>query len=189
MFNDYFVNVGHNLNSKFITHTNNHVGNYIVNNIKSAFFTPISPDEIVEIVKDFKSNTSSGYDDIDMKVVKKIIINICQPLSVIFNKCLDCGVFPDKLKIARVIPVFKSGSQEVLSNYRPISVLPIFSKVFEKCIYNRLLSFINKCNILTSNQYGFREGHSTSHALINFIRNITNAIDNEEVMLGIFFRS
>ena len=186
LFNDYFVNVGYNLNTKFISRKNNHVGKYIVKNIKSAFFTPISPNEIVEVVKSFKSNTSSGYDDIDMKVVKKIIDNICHPLSVVLNKCLNNGVFPDKLKIARVIPVFKSGSQEVLSNYRPISVLPIFSKVFEKCIYNRLLSFINKCNILTSHQYGFRKGHSTSHALINFIRNVTNAIDNEEVMLGIF---
>ena len=186
MFNDYFVNVGHNLNSKFIARNNNHVGKYIIKNIKSAFFKPISSDEIVKVVKDLKSNTSPGYDDIDIKVVKKIIIHICQPLSAIFNKCLDCGIFPDKLKIARVIPIFKSGSQEVLSNYRPISVLPIFSKIFEKCIYYRLLSFINKCNILTPDQYGFRQGHSTSHALINFIRNVTNAIDNEEVMLGIF---
>ena len=64
--------------------------------------------------------------------------------------------------------------------------MPIFSTIFEKCIYYRLLSFINKCNILTPDQYGFREGHSTSHALINFIRNVTNAIDNEEIMLGIF---
>ena len=186
LFNDYFVNVGHNLNSKFIARNNNHVGKYIIKNIKSAFFKPISSDEIVKVVKDLKSNTSPGYDDIDIKVVKKIIIHICQPLSAIFNKCLDCGIFPDKLKIARVIPIFKSGSQEVLSNYRPISVLPIFSKIFEKCIYYRLLSFINKCNILTPDQYGFREGHSTSHALINFIRNVTNAIDNEEIMLGIF---
>ena len=76
--------------------------------------------------------------------------------------------------------------REFLSNYRPISVLPIFPQDFEKCIYYRLLSFINKCNILTLNQHGFREGHSTSHALINFIRNVRNAIDNEEIMLGIF---
>ena len=186
LFNDYFVNVGYNLNTKFVTRKNNHVGKYIVKNIKTAFFAAIYPEEISKSVKNFKSNTSSGYDDIDIKIVKKVINYICKPLSAIFSKCIDCGVFPDQLKIARVIPVFKSGSQEILTNYRPISVLPIFSKVFEKCIYNRLLSFINECNILTSNQYGFREGHSTSHALINFIRNVTNAIDNEEAMLGIF---
>ena len=138
-----------------------------------SFFKPISSNEIIKVVKDLKSNTSPGYDDIDMKVVKKIIIHICQPLSAILNKCLDCGIFPDKLKIARVIPIFKSGSEEVLSNYRPISVLPIFSKIFEKCIYYRLLSFINKYNILTNDQYGFRERHSTSHALINLLsRNV-----------------
>ena len=71
LFNDYFVNVGHNLNSKFIARNNNHVGKYIIKNIKSAFFKPISSDEIVKVVKDLKSNTSPGYDDIDIKVVKK----------------------------------------------------------------------------------------------------------------------
>ena len=140
-----FVNVGYNLNKTFISRKNNHVGKYIVKNIKSVFFTPISPNEIVEVVKGFKSNTSSGYDDIDIKVVKKTIDNICYPLSVVLNTCLNSGVFPDKLKIARVILVFKRGSQEVLSNYHPISVLPIFSKVFEKCIivfYRSLISAI-----------------------------------------------
>ena len=97
LFNDY-VNVGYNLNSKFIARNNNHVGKYIIKNIKSAFFNPISPDEIVKIVKNLKSNTSPGYDDIDMKIVKKKFVHICQPLSAIFDKCLDCGVFPDKLK-------------------------------------------------------------------------------------------
>ena len=74
MFNYYFVNVGYNLNSKFSARNNNHVGKYIIKNIKSAFLKPISSDEIVKIVKNLKSNTSPGYDDIDMKVVKKTFL-------------------------------------------------------------------------------------------------------------------
>ena len=93
LFNDYFVNVGYNLNSKFIARNNNHVGKYITKNIKSAFFKPISSNEIVKVVKDLKSNTSPGYDDIDMKVVKKVIIHICQPLSAILNICFTVVYF------------------------------------------------------------------------------------------------
>ena len=93
LFNDHFVDIGYNLNSKFIARNNNHVGKYIIKNIKSAFFLRISSDEIVKVVKDLKSNASPGYDDIDIKAVKKIIIHICQPLSAIFNKMLRLWYF------------------------------------------------------------------------------------------------
>ena len=73
-----------------------------------------------------------------------------------------------------------------MTNYRPISVLTIFSKILERCIYNRLHNFISMCNIISSNQYGFRAGHSTSSALVNFIHKVVNAIDNGEIMIGLF---
>ena len=185
-FNNYFVKVGSKLNSEFTTCDKKHIGKYIKKNEKSAFFKNISSNEIVEIVKDFKNNTSAGADGVDIRVVKGVINYVCDPLSAIFDKCLEFGIFPDKLKVARVVPVFKKGSKEILSNYRPISVLPIFSKIFEKCIYNRLLAFIKECNIFTSNQYGFRERHSTTHALVNFVHNVIRAIENEDILIGIF---
>ena len=185
VLNEYFVNVGYNLNLSFSS-CNNDFKKYIKRNIHTAYFKPISSNEIINVVEKLKSNSSAGYDGIDIKVIKKIIHLISEHLSAIFNQCLECGEFPTALKIAKVTPIFKSGSTEILSNYRPISVLPVFSKILEKCIYNRLLEFIIKCNILNTNQYGFREGHSTSSALIDFIHKVVSAIDKGETMLGLF---
>ena len=94
------------------------------------------------------------------------------------------GIFPDKLKIGKVIPVFKNGKVDDITNYRPISVLPLFSKIFEKCLYNRLHNFLSSCNILSNNQYGFRMGHSASMALLDFIDKVSTAIDSKEYMIG-----
>ena len=88
--------------------------------------------------------------------------------------------------MAKVTPVFKSGLNSNLNNYRPISVLPVFSKVLEKCIYNRLLNFLEKCNIINENQFGFRTGHSTSSALVEFLFKTLNALENKEIMIGLF---
>ena len=165
---------------------NNDFKNYVIQNDQTAFFKPITSKEIIDIVDKLKPNSSTGYDEIDIKVVKPIIHKISEHLSEIFNQCLKCGEFPTSLKIARVTPIFKSGPPEVMSNYRPISVLPVFSKIFERCIYTRLLHFITKCNIINNNQYGFRAGHSTSSALIDFVHKVGSAIDNEETTIGLF---
>ena len=95
----------------------------------------------------------------------------------VVNLSLNSGIVPDQIKIARVLPLFKSGDDSVFSNYRPISVLPIFSKVFEKVIYNRLFDYFNKFDILFHNQYCFRKGHSTSLALHHLYDKMTAAID------------
>ena len=92
------------------------------------------------------------------------------------------------MKIARVIPPFKSGDQEVFTNYRPVSILPCFSKFLEKVIHNRLLNYITNLGIFCNNQYGFRKGHSTSLALVDLYDKISSAIDRKEHSVGIFFR-
>ena len=185
-FNDYFVNIGYNLNRSFDHLQNMTFTNQIPKNNQTASFKPITCSEIITIVDNFKSNTSAGFDDINVKVVKRVIPFIVKPLCAIFNQCISQGKFPNKMKIAKVIPVFKGGAPDVMSNYRPISVLPIFSKILEKCIYNRLYSFISKCNIINNNQYGFRAGHSTSSALVNFVQKVVRAIDNKEILIGLF---
>lgn len=96
------------------------------------------------------------------------------------------GSFPDKMKIAKVCPIFKADDRCEISNYRPISVLPIFSKILEKLLYNRLLTFLNMHSILASNQFGFREKHSTFMALLNLVDRISGKIDNKEYSIGIF---
>jgi hypothetical protein len=102
-----------------------------------------------------------------MWTLKDLIDLISKPLTHIVNLPIQSGIVPDQMKVARVLPILKSGEGNFFSNYRPISILPVFSKLLEKVVYHRLLHYLNKQNILFDNQYGFRKNHSTSHALIN----------------------
>ena len=102
------------------------------------------------------------------------------------NMSLLNGVFPTELKIARVIPLFKSGEPHKFSNYRPVSVLPLFSKILQRLMYSRLLSFINKHNILYAYQFGFRMHHSPNLALIILMDRISRALEDGDFVLGLF---
>ena len=156
-FNDFFVDIGTKLqDSNTGLEENNSFQDYLKTpNNNTIFLKPITNNEIITIVDNMKNNTSSGIDDIDIKVVKYVIPVICKPLSIIFNQSLCSGTFQTKMKIARVTPIHKKGKQNNVNNYRPISVLPIFSKILEKCIYKRLIEFLDKHNILLQNQFGF----------------------------------
>ena len=121
-----------------------------------------------------------------IRIIHQSFQNIAQPLVTIINTSLSASVFPESLKIAKVIPVFKADDSTLSSNYRPISILPAFSKLFEKVMYNRLINFLNLHNILYSKQFGFHNNHLTALALIDLINNISSAIDRNETNLGIF---
>ena len=105
---------------------------------------PTDPTEIINIVKSGNSSKSSGVDNIDPYIVQKFIPQIANQLAHVFNKSLQTGIVPDKLKIAKVIPLYKNDNPEQFNNYRPISILPCFSKIIERIMYNRLYSFFNK---------------------------------------------
>ena len=94
-------------------------------------------------------------------------------------------VFPDSMKIARVIPLFKSGNTKEFSNYRPISLLPQFSKILEKMYHSRLMAFNVSNQVLYKSQYGFRKQMSTSLAIIELVEKITNSLDNHEATVGV----
>ena len=125
------------------------------------FVYPSTPTEVISITSLLKSNKSAGYDGIEPKVIQNIIQYIAPPLSDIISKSFTQGYVPDKFKIANVIPLHKSDDKCNISNYRPISVLPVFSKILEKIMYCRLSNFMKTNNIICSNQYGFREKQST----------------------------
>ena len=115
-----------------------------VNELKDAFFF-------------LKINKSTGYDDISFNVVKKCFGVLHKPLLHIFNYSLQTGIFSDKLKIARVTPLFKGGENYESGNCRPISVLPCFSKILEKIMYNRLCKYLTNNSMLYKKQFGFQE--------------------------------
>jgi hypothetical protein len=118
--------------------------------------------------------------------MKASIGHIADPLSKIINKSFLMGVFPDKLAIAKVCPIFKNGDKCQFTNYRPISVLPSFSKIFEKVVCNRLIAFFESKNILVDNQFGFRKNRSAYMAILEMYDRISLAIDNREYAIGIF---
>ena len=107
-------------------------------------------------------------------------------LKHIFNISLAKGVFPDKLKIARLTPIFKKGQSTLVTNYKPISVLPGFSKLLERIMYNRLYKFLVENNILYQKQFGFQNAHSTEHAILQLVNQIAEAFSQRRYTLGIF---
>ena len=121
-----------------------------------------------------------------MNVIKEVLDLIVQPLTYITNLSLSSGIVPDQMKIARVVPLFKTGDLSQFTNYRPVSVLPAFSKCLEGTVYNRLINFLNKFNTLSNNQYGFRKNHSTAYALIQLYDKLSDATDQGKVTLCLF---
>ena len=123
-----------------------------------------------------KNRSSTGPISIPNIFIKKIAHKLMYPLSWAINKSLDYGYFPNILKLGKQTPVFKSGKHTV-NNFRPITVCSSFSKIVEKIVRDRLSVFLKDSNILNKNQFGFRTGHSTSHALINLFEATLDGLD------------
>ncbi len=156
-------------------------------NYKNTFvLLDTNSDEVISITRSLPSKTSCGIDGISTIILKHSIDAIAQPLATIINKTFHCGSIPSALKLSQVIPIYKSGNKDELLNYRPISLLPVISKVIEKVVYTRLLSFINKNNIISNSQFGFRSNTSTSHAIIHLVNLITSYLDKSEKVAGVF---
>ena len=118
--------------------------------------------------------------------MKKSIHLIADTLSRIINISFEMGRFPERLKYAKICPIYKNGAANEFSNYRPISVLPSFSKIFEKIVHERLYNYLMRCNILSDAQYGFRSKHSAYMALIDMYDKVTKSIDDRQATLGVF---
>ena len=164
-----------------------HIYDYMKNkNNDSMFIEETSSDEIKKIVNAFSNKSSCDVNDISMSLVKRVFESLVEPFVHICNLSFNTGTLPDNMKIAKVVPLYKSGSKNVFNNYRPVSLLPQFSKILEKLFNNRLDSFITKYDILSKSQYGFRSNRSTSMALVELLEKITNSIDDKKITVGVF---
>ena len=152
-------------------------------NKSSIFLDDCSEAELLEIISKLDNNKSS---DIPIRVIKKAAHVICPAMSAYFNVLMAEGTFPDVLKVGKVTPIFKKGNLEDVGNYRPVSTLPIFGKIFEKVIYSRIYNFALSQSILDQNQFGFRKSHSTSHAVNYSVKIIEDSIKKKNHVLGIF---
>ena len=185
-FNSFFSSIGEDLQSKIhSSHTN--FTRYLKNpNIYSIFISPTNSTEVYNLISSLKNGKASGPNSIPTIVLKHLNSEISIVLANLFNLSFSTGVFPDILKTSSIIPLFKKGSKLSCGNYRPISLLSNISKLLEKLMYSRLYSFLNIFNCLSELQFGFRNKHSTSHALISITEKIRTALDNGHFACGIF---
>ncbi|KAB0801959.1 hypothetical protein PPYR_04145 [Photinus pyralis] len=151
------------------------------------FFYPSTSSEVYNIIHSLKNKKSTGIDEIPNELLKACSNVISPVLSGIINHCVTQGCFPDKLKTSCVIPIHKKGSIQDASNYRAISLLSAFSKVFEKCLCSRISSFLEKHNILSNRQFGFRSGKSTEMASAQLMQHIHNELDLNKECFVIYF--
>ena len=180
IFNNFFVNIGPELSSKIVTQDKKPFTSYLKKNITSVFeFSFVEEDATAKIIKSLKNKPSAGHDGISLKFLKSIAPSIINPLTLIINQSLTTGIFPTSLKIAKVIPLFKKDSHEIVDNYRPVSLLTSLSKVFEKAVYIQLSKYFNSNNLFYNSQYGFREDHSTEHASLELIDKITTDLEKK----------
>ena len=185
-FNEFFVKVGPNLAGQ-IPDVHKSFKEYLPNTISDSFhWLPVTPLEIEDMLKSSDQKKACGHDNLPVKLLVDSAQYISNPLSYIFNLSLQLGQFPDPLKVAKVSPVYKKGDREQPGNYRPISVLPVLSKIFEKLVNNRLIEHLEKNDILYKHQYGFREGRSTKLAVTNLINQLVHYQDEGRVTVGVF---
>ena len=148
--------------------------------------SPVTATEIIEATNLLQGKKTLGLFGIPVWLTQKIITNISAPLKHIFATSFSLGIVPSQFKIAKVVPVFKSGNKESMDNYPPISLLSCFSKIIEKIVGSRLTAFLDTNNLISKAQYGFRKKHSTIHPLIHFIDHVSTALDKKEHTLAIF---
>ena len=188
-FNIYFNSIASKMNSDCIGMLKLDAipsfTDYLPKPCKSTIFLEsCTAEELRTIISDLPNGKAS---DIPITLIKFAAPIIIPHLQRLYTDGMNNGIFPDELKLGRIGPVYKmKGDRELMENYRPVSILPVFGKIFEKVIYNRLHSFLEKHDIITENQYGFRKAHSTSHALNYSISYIEKHLKNKQHVLGVF---
>ena len=154
-----------------------------VRNISSFLVSPTDEAEVVSIISQMQTGKSVGPFSIPLNLLKMLKSAIAPSLAVLINESFCTGIFPDQLKIAKVIAIHKKGSTDNPSNYRPVSLLSVFSKIFEKLMHKRLYNFLEINEII---QFGFRKKHSTTHILISMTEHIKSSTESGKFGCGMF---
>ena len=157
-FGKFYSTVGQNLSASIPAGEKN-IGHYLSQipcSGKSVVMRQTNQTEVENLIKSLPNKMSSGHDKINNVMLKSLCLAISYPLQLVFNQSIATGIFPDKMKIAEVIPLYKGKQRDLVINHRPISLLMTISKLLEKVIYSRIYKFLEKNNILFESQYGFR---------------------------------
>lgn len=185
-FNNYFVNIGSNLASSIPSATKTASEFMPLPICDSLFLSPVDTDKIQLEIAKLQTGKAVGPSSIPIAILKILKCELACPLQLIFYTSCLTGIVPDKFKLARVIPVFKKGSQTNLSNCRPISLLSVFNKLLETLMFSRLVDFLDIRHLIYKKQFGFRSHHSTDHAVLSIIDQVQKAIEDCDYSCGIF---
>ena len=163
--------------------------NFVSNKVPTGtFFTIpyITPDQALSYLSKLESAKATGLDGLGPRLLKTSAPVIAPSIAMMINKSIDSGIFPSQLKQAKVHPIFKGGDKSDPNNYRPISILPTVSKIFEKHINKHLMGYLNKYKLLHESQSGFRQKHSCQTALIKLIDSWLKCIDDGDLVGALF---
>ena len=186
-FNSYFTEIGSKSAPLIAPGRQNDFKTFLTRTINTKFnFSNVLEAEIQEIIENMPKKNSCGFDYLSSSLLKKLSPLLIKSITLIVNQSLNTGVFPDHLKKAKVIPVFKKDDKTLLKNYRPISLLPIISKILEKIVYSQLSHYFIKNQLFNPYQYGFRTNHSTEHAVLEITDRIISSMDQGDTPVAIF---
>jgi hypothetical protein len=181
-FNNFFVSIGTDTQSELDPPLNNY--DIIPQNNNSITLNPTIAIEVDTLIKKLKNK--NGLKDLPVSILKRISQDISPIITQLFNLSIEHDTYPSCLKTARVTPIFKKGNTSAVNNYRPISVLPTINKIFEKLLHKRLLSFLDKNNILSKNQFGFTKAKDTQQAALKLIQLALPSLGNKKICGTLF---
>ena len=185
-FNAHYATIGQTLSNDIPNMEDCDFRDYLGPSIQNNFeLGETSYDEILNVVNRL-GDVSPGYDNVPGKLIKQIINYIIDPIKHICNCSFYSGTFPSSLKIAKVIPIYKKGNKKEISNYRPISILPVMSKILERLVCDRLTEHLDNLNVIIKEQHGFIQGKSTTSAILSFTDNIMKCFDEKNYTIGVF---
>ena len=189
MLNNYFSEIGQKLAANIkLTNSANICSStsFITQRCTSFYLQPITESDILKHIRQLNPSKSTGPDGIPIKYIAMSALIIAPVLTRLYNSCISTGTYPRILKIGQIVPIHKGDAKDQCCNYRPISLLSSFSKIFEKCLYERIYSYLNKNKILTPVQFGFKQNSSTSDAVRQLFDNFAENIDQKNILVLCF---
>lgn len=183
-FNSFFANIANDLDRRIPVRSGSFLSHMKTYHLRSMFLHPISHEECINIINATKNTINK--ESIPTKILKKIKHIIVKPLCFIINNSISNGIFPQCLKKSFVTPVYKGGDHLNVESYRPISVLPLFSKILEKYMAIKLSQYLEKMSILSTKQFGFQKGMGTVDAILTLMEDIYESINREQYMISLF---
>ena len=187
-FNKYFVSIGETLSRN--VQSNRSYDEYLVENTNcQLIFNPVTEEMVAKIINQLKNKSSYGHDGISNILIKQSQQFLTKSLTLIISQCLRSGCFPYQLKLSKVRPVYKSSDTKMFNNYRPISLLPSMSKIFQYVIFHQTMAYFNDNKLLCSNQFGFRPKRSTELAALKLINHLIFELEKKQLPNKYIYRS